>query len=61
MRKFVTGALVFAPAVAFAAGSKISVPTSIDLSPVYTYAGVLLAAGTGLFAVRKVIKLMNRS
>jgi hypothetical protein len=34
---------------------------TVDLSPVYTLAVTLVTAGVGLFAVRKVIKLMNRS
>jgi len=34
---------------------------SVSLTPVYQLATVLVSAGVGLFAVRKVIKLMNRS
>ena len=39
----------------------ITVPTTIKMDAVYTLVGTILSAGVGLFAVRKVIKLMNRS
>jgi len=41
--------------------SSIPLPSAPDMTPVYGLAGILLSAGVGLFAVRKVIKLMNRS
>lgn len=55
------GAVVLATATSsFAAGLDLS-SVSVDLTPVYTLAGTIVTAGVGLFAVRKVIKLMNRS
>ena len=49
--------------VSFADGNatSITVPSTVDMTSVYTLAGTLLSAGVGMFAVRKVIKLMNRS
>ena len=41
--------------------SSITVPSSVELAPVYTLTGTLLTGGVAMFAVRKVIKLMNRS
>ena len=34
---------------------------SIDTTPVLTLAGIVLTAGASIWAVRKVIKLMNKS
>jgi hypothetical protein len=34
---------------------------TVSLTPVYQLAVAIVTAGVGLFAVRKVIKLMNRS
>ena len=50
--------------VSFAGGSStspITVPSTVDMTPVYTLTGTLLTGGVAMFAVRKVIKLMNRS
>ena len=50
--------------VSFADGattSPITVPSSVELAPVYALATTLVGGGVALFAVRKVIKLMNRS
>ena len=41
--------------------SPITVPSSVELAPVYALATTLVGGGVALFAVRKVIKLMNRS
>jgi hypothetical protein len=34
---------------------------TIDLSPVYSLVGVIVSSGIVMFAIRKVIKLVNRS
>ncbi len=34
---------------------------TVDLSPVYTLAATFITAGAGMYAVRKAIKLVNRS
>jgi len=50
--------------VSFAGGSSaspITVPSTVNMTPVYTLTGTLLTGGVAMFAVRKVIKLMNRS
>ena len=41
--------------------SPITVPSTVNMTPVYTLTGTLLTGGVAMFAVRKVIKLMNRS
>ena len=52
--------------LSFAAGTTASTglnlsSVTVDLTPVYTLAATIVTAGVGMFAVRKVIKLMNRS
>lgn len=39
----------------------VQLPTSIDLSQLFTYAGAIITALVGLIVVRKAIKLTNRS
>ena len=34
---------------------------TIDTAPVLTLAGIIVSAGAGIWAVRKVIKLINKS
>jgi len=41
--------------------TSITVPSTVNMSPVYALTGTLLTGGIAMFAVRKVIKLMNRS
>lgn len=48
-----------APAVAFADGWTPTV--TVDTAPVFTVAGIVVTALGAIWAVRKVIKLINRS
>lgn len=52
---------LLAPIAAHAEPAFFTAPTSVDLSEVGTYAGVIVAALVGLIVVRKAIKLTNRS
>jgi len=64
VRRFLVASLLLSPSTVLAANSassSIPMPPAPDMTPVYSLAGILLSAGVGLFAVRKVIKLMNRS
>jgi hypothetical protein len=39
----------------------LTLPTSVDLSAVLTYGGVIVGALVGMIVLRKAIKLTNRS
>lgn len=54
--------LFFSASAAMAdAANTVTLPATVDLSAVYTFAGVVIAALVGLIVVRKSIKLVNRS
>ena len=50
-----------APLAAHAEPAFFTAPTSVDISEVGTYAGIIVAALVGMIVVRKAIKLTNRS
>lgn len=39
----------------------LTLPATVDLSALFTYAGVIISALVGMIVVRKAIKLTNRS
>lgn len=50
--------LMFLPAVAFAS---VTMPATVDLTPILTFGGIVVGALVGLLVLRKAIKTVNRS
>lgn len=63
LQKFALAACVMAtaPLAAHAEPAFFTAPTSVDISEVGAYAGIIVAALVGMIVVRKAIKLTNRS
>lgn len=57
----VGSALAACPAMAESGAGTIVLPTTVDLSPILTYGGVIVASLVGMIVLRKAIKLTNRS
>lgn len=63
VRKLWIGAVAAVPALLVASSSfaAITLPTTLDISDMETFAGVILAALAGMWIVRKLIKTTNKS
>lgn len=61
MKKFVAIPVVLSFASSAFAEGGVTLPTTVDLSGVFAYAGAIIAALVGMIVVRKAIKLTNRS
>jgi len=41
--------------------AQVKIPSSIDVTPIYQFAGVILSAIASIWVIRKIIKLGNKS